>query len=114
MEFIRKYDENTTNIPEGITSHKLANKIPNLSTYYVSFLVLNEKLNSDNTVPNTFFVISMICPLLNFTLKGILNSYSQDSKGVKVPDVNIIEYTFFSSNLLNPIPGSKQFIDNTI
>ena len=58
--------------------------------------------------------MSIICPLLNFTLNGILSSYSQDSKGVKVPDVNIIEYTFFSSNLLKPIPGSKQFIDSTI
>lgn len=76
--------------------------------------MLKEKLNSDKTVPNTFFVMSIICPLLNFTLKGILNSYSQDSNGVKVPDVNIIEYTFFSRSLLNPIPGSKQFIDNTI
>ena len=101
-------------MPDGTTSHKDAIKIPSLSTYYVSFLVLKEKLNSDKTVPNTFFVMSIICPLLNFTLNGILNSYSQDSKGVKVPDVKIIEYTFFSSSLLNPIPGSKQFIDNTI
>ena len=48
------------------------------------------------------------------TLNFMFNSSGQDSKGVKVPDVIIIEYTYLFSSCWKPILGSKQFIEKVI